>query len=301
MSAVGTNGRAVTYLLLPFSFREYLKALGVEFRVDVIEYSDRLRGELLHYLRNYVLRGGFPELVLRPDLHNEILYSITEGIFYRDIVERYGVRRVELLRYLMRLVARCVGKEFTVTKLHNVLKGSGLRTSKSTVLEYLRMLNEALLFFYVKQLNTPLQEAIKKPRKVYIVDNSLLKPLGGTQEMGPLLENTVFLELLRYKNLNPFIEINYWKAKPGGPEVDFIVRKGPEVTALIQVTHTLSEDNRRREVNALLKASKLLNCKNLQILTWDQEEVIKINNQEIRVTPLWKWLIKEELRHSITT
>ncbi len=275
--------------------------MGIELRIELIKYSDRLRGEVLHHLRNYVLRGSFPELVLKPNLYNEILYSITEGIFYRDIVERYGVRRVELLRYLMRLLARCVGKEFTVTNLHNILKSSGLRASKSTVLEYLRRFNEALLFFYVKQLNISLQEVIKKPRKVYIVDNSLLKPLGGTQETCPLLENTVFLELLRYKNLDPFIEINYWRAKPGGSEVDFVVRKGQKVTALIQVTYTLSEDNRKREVNALLKASKLLNCRNLQIITWNQEEVIKANNREIKVVPLWKWLIKEQLRYVITT
>ena len=295
--ATQLRGRAITYLLLPFSFREYLRALNVRVDLRLIDYSDRVRGEVLHYLSKYVSEGGFPELVLKREVYSELLYSIRDGIFYRDIIDRFRVRRVNLLDYIMRLMARSVGKEHTITRVHNILKGAGLKVSKATVLEYLNMLSEVMLFFYVKQLNTPIQEALKKPRKTYIVDNSLLKALGAPQEPSTLLENTVFLELLRLKNRDPFIEVNYWKEGSGGPEVDFVIRKGSEVKALIQVAHQLTPENEVRELRALVKASRKLNCRNLYIITWDQEDTIKVGSREVQVVPLCKWLLNNYMSY----
>lgn len=293
--ATQLRGRVVTYFLLPFSFREYLRSLGVKVDRELLKYSDRARGEVLHYLSQYLSEGGFPELVLKRELYDELLHSIVEGIFYRDLVERFRVRRVGLLNYLMRLMARRVGKEFTITKIHKVLRSAGLKVSKATIMEYLNMLREAMLFSYVKQLNTSLHEALKKPRKVYIVDNSLLKALGGPQEPTALLENAVFLELLKMKNLNPFLEINYWRESPDGPEVDFVVREGSVVRALIQVTYRLTPENEDREVRALLKSSRKLGCGNLLVITWDQGETLKVSNKEVRVIPFYEWVLDERL------
>ncbi|MCD6085312.1 MAG: AAA family ATPase, partial [Desulfurococcales archaeon] len=74
--ATQLRGRAITYLLLPFSFREYLRALNVRVDLRLIDYSDRVRGEVLHYLSKYVSEGGFPELVLKREVYSELLYSI---------------------------------------------------------------------------------------------------------------------------------------------------------------------------------------------------------------------------------
>ena len=293
--ATQLRGRTITYFLLPFSFREYLRLLGVKVGHKLLKYSGRARGEVLHHLSRYLSDGGFPELVLKRGLYDELLHSIVEGIFYRDLVDRFRVRRVSLLDYLMRLMARRVGKEFTITRIHKVLRSAGLKVSKATIMEYLNMLREVMLFFYVKQLNTPFHEALKKPRKAYIVDNSLLKVLGGPQEPTTLLENAAFLELLRMKNLNPFLEINYWREAPNGPEVDFILREGTAVRALIQVTYKLTPENEDREVRALLKASRKLECGNLLIITWGQEETLNAGNKEVRVIPFYEWVLGNPL------
>jgi len=298
--ATQLRGRAITYFLLPFSFREYLKSLEVKVDRKLLKYSDRARGEVLHYLSRYLSDGGFPELVLKKEIYDELLHSIVEGIFYRDLVDRFRVRRVGLLDYLMRLMVKRVGKEFTITRIHKVLRSAGLKVSKATVMEHLNMMSEAMLFFYVKQLNTPLHEALKKPRKAYVVDNSLLKALRGSQEPTTLLENAVFLELLRIKNLNPFLEINYWKEGPDGPEVDFILREGTAVRALIQVTYRLTPENEGREVRALLKASRRLECGNLLVITWDQEEVISAGSKEVRVIPFYEWVLGNPLNYVMT-
>lgn len=214
-------------------------------------------------------------------------------------MERFRVRRVSLLNYLMRLMAKRVGKEFTITKIHKVLRSAGIKVSKATIMEYLNMLREAMLFFYVKQLNTPLHEALKKPRKAYIVDNSLLKALGGPQEPTTLLENAVFLELLRMKNLNPFLEINYWKEAPNGPEVDFVVREGSVVRALVQVTYRLTPENEGREMRALVKASRKLGCGNLLVITWDQEGTLRVGNREVRAIPFYELVLGNRLDYVI--
>lgn len=295
--ATQLRGRAITYFLLPFSFREYLRSSGVKVDRRLLKYSDRARGEVLHHLSRYLSDGGFPELVLRKELYDELLHSIVEGIFYRDLVDRFRVRRVSLLDYLMRLMARRVGKEFTITRIHKVLRSAGLRVSKATVMEYLNMMSEVMLFFYVKQLNTPLHEALKKPRKTYVVDNSLLRALGGSQEPTTLLENAVFLELLRMRNLNPFLEINYWREAPNGPEVDFVLRERAAVKALIQVTYRLTPENEDREMRALLKASRKLECGNLLIITWDQEETLRVGNKEVKVIPFYEWVLGNPLNY----
>jgi len=66
-----------------------------------------------------------------------------------------------------------------------------------------------------------------------------------------------------------------------------------QVKKLIQVTYASSKDEiEKREIKALLKASELLKCKDLLIITWDYEDKIKIKNKVINFLPLWKWLLK---------
>ncbi len=265
----------------------------------MLKYGDRARGKALHHLSRYLSEGGFPELVLKRELYDELLHSIVEGIFYRDIVERFRIRKVSLLNYLMRLMAGRVGKEFTITKIYKVLRCAGLKVSKATIMEYLNMLREAMLFFYVKQLNTPLHEALRKPRKAYIVDNSLLKALGRPQEPTTLLENAVFLKLLRMRNLNPFLEINYWRGSPSGPEVDFVVREGTVVKALIQVTYRLTPEDEGRGTKALVKASRKLGCGNLLAITWDQEGTLRVGSGEVRAIPFYELVLGNGLDYVI--
>ena len=69
-----------------------------------------------------------------------------------------------------------------------------------------------------------------------------------------------------------------------------------EVKQLIQVTYESGKDEiDKREIKALLKASELLNCNNLLIITWDYEDEMRIDNKMIKYVPLWKWLLDVKL------
>ncbi|MEO0202976.1 MAG: hypothetical protein ABIL37_04555, partial [candidate division WOR-3 bacterium] len=88
-------------------------------------------------------------------------------------------------------------------------------------------------------------------------------------------------------------EIYYFKDYQQN-EVDFVIKEGLEIKQLIQVTYASNKDEiEKREIRALNKASELLKCKDLLIITWDYEDEINFENKTIKCIPLWKWLVLE--------
>ena len=114
-----------------------------------------------------------------------------------------------------------------------------------------------------------------------------------SEDIGKIIENAAFLEIVRSKNKNPLLEIYYLK-DPNG-EVDFLLKEGNKIKALIQATYEINDGNFYREVGPLVEASSSLNCDNLTLLTWDSEGVIKYQGKKIEKIPLWKWLLRTEL------
>jgi len=115
--------------------------------------------------------------------------------------------------------------------------------------------------------------------------------LSFSEDIGKRMENVVFLEILREINYNPLIQIYYFKNK--NSEVDFVIKEEKSVKQLIQVTYASSKDEiERREIKSLIKASELLKCKDLLVITWDYEDETLINNKKIFFKPLWKFLLK---------
>jgi predicted AAA+ superfamily ATPase len=110
------------------------------------------------------------------------------------------------------------------------------------------------------------------------------------ENFGKVMENLVAIELQR-KFKKPVFEVFYFKDYQQH-EVDFVIKEGLKVNQLIQVTYASSKDEiDKREIRALVKASELLKCEDLMIITWDYEDEIKVNNKTIKCLPLWKWLL----------
>ena len=114
-----------------------------------------------------------------------------------------------------------------------------------------------------------------------------------SENIGRLMENLVAIELARRKSyFNKDWEIFYWKDHQQR-EVDFILKQGPAVAQLIQVTYASSRDEvERREIEALVRAGNELKCRDLLLITWDYEDEMKKDGEEIRAVPLWRWLLK---------
>jgi predicted AAA+ superfamily ATPase len=297
--ATQLRGRSIDFIIFPFSFREFLRAK--KFEVDDINsfrYSEKF-GKLLALLKEYLELGAYPEVVLEKDeeIKVKILRSYYNAIFYRDLVERFGIENLSLLDMFLKYCLKNVAKYFSISKTYNYFKSVGYKCSKQTLLDYLEFSKNVFFLFPVEIFSYSLKEKKQYPRKMYVVDNGIVTAIYPEikGEIGKLMENLVAIELLRRGELNEKFEVYYWKEYGKRNEVDFVIKKDFGVQQLIQVTYASSKDEiDRREIKALLKASELLNCKDLLIITWDYEDEIKTNNKIIKCLPLWKWLLVKD-------
>ncbi|MFA4647381.1 ATP-binding protein [Pyrococcus kukulkanii] len=275
------TGRYVGFTLYPFSFREFLKFKGVELEKNWV-YSTKSIAKIKRLLEEYIKIGGFPEALKFGRVYLQTIYR---DIVERDVIMRHNIREVQAIKELALYLLSNFSREITYSKLKNVI---GLK-DVHTIRNFVGYLEDAYLIFQLKRFSPKLKSQILSPRKVYAIDSGIINSVAfrPTRNMGRLLENIVFVEILRrisYSFSNR--EVYYWKDREG--EVDFVIKEGNKVIQLIQVTYELNDENYRREVDALLRASKELKCNNLLIITWDQDETLEGN---IRVVPLWKWLL----------
>jgi predicted AAA+ superfamily ATPase len=188
-----------------------------------------------------------------------------------------------------------VAKEYSFKTLSMV---TGTK-SDHTVKKYLDYLEEAFLLFSVNRFSFKMKEQLTSNKKIFCMDNGFVhaRAFKTSPNVGRLYENTVAIELKR-RELRSGVRFMFWKNQQQ-EEVDFVFREGPKTTQLIQVCAAMdNEATRKREVRALLKASKELRCDNLLILTGDEETTEKVEwfgvKRNVKFIPLWRWLLDED-------
>lgn len=281
------SGRHLTTEVYPLSFREFLRFrdFGIpEFFVE----EDRAR--LKEMLREYIEFGGFPEIVLS-DRKDEIIETLMLDIINRDVLPRIGKRK-EIVEELVYFLCSNSGKLLSFNKIAKLFA----RTSVVTIQKFFNIFKEVFLFFDLLVCSPSVKAQLLHPRKIFCIDTGFVNHFGFrfSEDRGRLMENLVAVELKRRASKRPGLRIFYWKeyGKRDGEEVDFVLREGSKVRQLIQVTYASTiEEVRRKEIAALLKASKELRCGSLLIITWDLEDEIKVGSKNIKLSPLWKWLL----------
>ncbi len=282
------TGRHVSVEVFPLSFKEFLRFRGVEVRSEAEALKERSRIRAL--LDEYLEYGGFPEVTLQESraVKEELLRTYFRDIVTKDVTMRYNVRRVGKLESLARIYVSNIATVVSMRKLSRSL-GIGLRT----VERFSEYLETARVVRFLKRLSPKVKEVERSMRKVYAIDVGFHTKAGllATRNLGRIMENVVFLHLARRYGVNE--ELFYYLTSDGR-EVDFVVREGRKVIGLIQVTYHLREGDPRqyrREVGSLARASKELGCRKAILITMDQEGLTEENGVEIRVVPLWKWLL----------
>lgn len=288
--ATKVTGRYVPIEIFPFSFGEFLESRNFK---DVNSEVPETRGKLLNYLNSYLENGGFPEVVVKNLDAKTYLETLFDAILFKDITKRYKVRYPQKIYDLALYLVSNFCSEFSFTKLKNVLNFH----STDTVQKYASYLEGAYLFFYLNRFSFKMGEQIKSPKKVYVVDNGIIlaKSFQFSKNAGRLMENLVFLELLR-KGYKINKDVFYYKTR-SFKEVDFVIRRGVEIIELIQVCYHMEEEKTKlREVKSLITAGKELKCNNLSVITWDYEAKEKSSGKEIKFVPLWKWFLENKER-----
>lgn len=162
-------------------------------------------------------------------------------------------------------------------------------------LKLLYHFSEVFFLYTVGIFTGSFRRSSQYPKKLYVVYTGIINEMTKSFEPGKLMESIVFMEL--YRRRNGSFQINYWKehGKSEGMEVDFVISSDSTAVELINVTYAGSENEiREREKKSLMKASQLLNCRNLTIITWDYWKEGVIN-----YIPLWYWLLNTEYSGSV--
>jgi len=281
--ATSLRGRTLPYYIYPFNFKEFLRAKGFE----VEKYlSSSKKATLLNLLQKY-MEGSYPEVVLFEKEREKVLKEIFDVTIYRDIIERFRVKNIRVLRLMVKgLVSSTY---FSIHKFYNYIKSLGMKVSKNTLYNYVEYFSDSLVLYTLRKYSRSYKEVEQTIPKIYFVDNGLLI-INGVENASRLMENLFFSELLK-KGFTPNENLFYFYSN--NKEVDFVITSGGKVKQLIQVCYNIDDFNtKEREISALVKASKELDCSNLTIITWDYEGVEKHGGRRIKFLPLWKWLLE---------
>lgn len=263
------TGRYLEIKMLPFSFEETSRFVGADFSRD-------------DYLKN----GGYPETLSQRAITQTYLQTLFDSVIYKDVVQRHKIRNVTDLNN----VATFLLSNFTGTFSYNDVADDLGFSSVSTTKKFMDYLHEPFLFYYLDRYNNKLKLMKKAPRKVYVVDNGFVssKAFNLSENLGKLLENQVFIELL-HRGYDTEKSLFYYHSR-NDKETDFVVREGNKVTGLIQVCYDMSkEKTEKREVDSLVECAQELNCDNLTIVTWNEERLIDKKGYTIKVVPVEKF------------
>ncbi len=279
--ATSMRGRNLSYFIYPFSFREFLHAKKVEMKEF---YSSAEKALLNNILQEYIIYGGYPETIIYKNERKKIIQDIFDTAIYKDVIERGRIRNVKVMRELIRSLL--VSNEFSMHKFYNYLKSQGIKTSKNALYNYAEYLSDAFFVFFLKKHSLSYKKSSQSLPKVYFIDNGLLT-LNGIDDKGRLLENLVFIELIRINK-----DIAYYQNQ-NKEEVDFVVKEGKKVKQLIQVCYNpMNFMTSERELKVLIKASNEFNCNDLLLISMNLEKTEKIKGKTIKFMPVWKWLLK---------
>lgn len=275
---LGTHltGRYIKITLYPFSFREVLRFRSIS--VDRI--TERKKAGILAEFDLYLNGGGFPEYLKYKD--PEYLKRTYDDILFRDIIGRFGIREVKAFRQL---------SHYLFTNMANMVSYNALKKalgfkSVASVRDYIGFLEEVYLVFELFKYDYSLKKQYVNDKKLYVIDTGMRNAVAFrfSDDRGRLLENLVFIELLRRN-----VPVYFFK---DAGECDFVTEDHGKVTAAIQVCYELSPENRDRELEGLTATMLTLAIKNGIILTYHQEESIVHNGFSLRVLPVWRWLLE---------
>ena len=273
------GGRYLDIKVFPYSFEEYLKANGVVLSKGW-QYG-RKANELQRHFRTYFEWGGFPELVNFRE-KRIWLNSLYNRIFFNDLVVRHKIKNEDALRLCVRRLAESVMQPCSLNRLCNLVKSTGASCSPSTVMEYVRYLQESCLLVSLDNYASKFveKETIKKH---YFVDNGLMHLFVNNPDT-LLLENLCAITL--YKKYGSGL---YYFNK--GIEVDFFV---PEEGLGIQASYRMSDEaTLEREMKALAALHSFKPLRQATIITYEDEGTMQYNGLEIELKPVWKWVLEE--------
>jgi uncharacterized protein len=281
------RGRTLSFRILPLSLPEY----GLFQDGDVSDLlSSQAAANWGHWQDQYMRHGGFPEVVPLPEpLKRRTLRDYLDLMLYRDIVERYDVKNTALFKHLLNTLLHDMANPVSVNKLYNALKSQGRALSRDTLYDYFSYLEEAMLFFFTPVKSASLRQQQVNPRKAYLLDPGFfwIATTRLTQDLGRVLENMVFMELIRRENTVLYLK--------GRQETDFLAISPDGRRQVIQVCLDMTDHGtRQRELRAMAEALQTEELDQGLVITLSEAGEERIEAKTVRVVPFWQWAASPE-------
>lgn len=274
------TGRYLQIEMLPFSLEETMSWKNVS------PLRKEQSAQAIILTDDYMRNGGYPETIPTRSITKSYLSTLFDSILLKDVAKRHNVRNTTDLYNLATYLLSNFCNPISANDLAKELGLSSVATTK----KFCDYLNEPYLFFYLPRFNNKLKLMNKAPKKVYVVDNGFVQSTAFnlSDNLGRLLENQVFVELLR-RGYIPGKTLFYYRTR-NDKEIDFVTRKGTKVEQLIQVCYDMtSEKARKRELDALVEAAEELDCDKLLVITNDQKEEIKRKDTIINIVGIGRF------------
>lgn len=265
------SGRYVEIKMLPLSFKEYVSAFPENSNTSML-YS------------NYLMNSSFPgtlEFTRKKDIRT-YLEGIYNTILMKDIVTRKKISDPAMLENVIEFIFDNIGNLCSTTKIANAMTSAGKKISVPTVESYLSALADSFIVYKAQRYDVKGKQYLSTGAKYYVADIGLRYYLLGTKQtdMGHILENIVYLELLR-RGYEVYV------GKVGDAEVDFVAinEEGEEY---YQVSQTVMDENTLKRELAPLESIHDHNPKYL--LTMDFMPLVSYNG--IKQMNVLEWLLK---------
>ena len=253
--------------MLPLSFKEY---------VSVFENNSNYQSLFLEYMKNGGMPGVLNILDLDTDGINIYLDSIFSTVIVKDIMARNKIVNKTLLENIIKFIFDSIGSVISTKKISDTLTSKGISISNHTVENYIRSFVESYLIYKAERFDVKGKKLLSRDYKYYVVDTGLRSYLLGKKadsDMGHILENIVYLELLR-RGYRVYV------GKVNNTEIDFMVENRDGIK-YFQVALTVRDEKvLERELRSLKNTEdhypKYLITMDMD-LTADYEGITKIN------------------------
>ena len=233
------SGRYIEIKMLPLSFKEYVSA-----------FDDNNYPQLfLNYMKNGGMPGNISIIKSNPNDLDKYLDGIFSTIVYKDIMARNNINDKMLLESVLKFIFDSIGSPISTKKISDTLTSKGISTSNHTVEKYITAFIESFLIYKAERFDVKGKNLLARDYKYYVVDQGLRSYLLGKKadsDMGHILENIVYLELLR-RGYRVYV------GKVDDLEVDFVA-ESRDGLKYFQVALTVRDEKvLQRELRSLQK------------------------------------------------
>ena len=274
------TGRYIEIKMLPLSFKEYVSA-----------FKDKT--DLSRKFRNYLRYSSFPQAVELYNVNPENITLFLDGIYHtillKDVMQRKGITDKNVLEKVTKYLYDNIGNRTSIKSISDNIEGVEKNSSYNTIANYIDALIDSYLIFKANRYDIKGREFLKTQEKYYAVDIGLRYYMLGqssAKDMGHILENVVYLELLR-RGYEVYI------GKYDELEVDFVAKK-PENTVYYQVALTTrTEENAKNTIldRELAPLKRINDNYPKYILTLDDD--LDTDFDGIKKINVLDWLLEE--------